>query len=113
MPFIGHLHLLGGRSGRNDTSVYSEWATQVGAKAFQCVLGNQRTVVVCDWDTMHQLWVGQSNSLIDRPHQPGFVDKLGIDLTGSCMTDQIRKCRAAGMRALAKVCRRPICVARK
>jgi phenylacetate 2-hydroxylase len=52
---------------------------------------------------MHELWVAQSHSLIDRPHQPGFVDKLGIDLTGSCMTDQVRKCRAAGMRALAKV----------
>lgn len=51
---------------------------------------------------MKHLWVSQSNALIDRPHQPGFVDKLGIDLTGSCMTDQVRKCRAAGMRALGK-----------
>lgn len=72
---------------------------------FQCVLGNQRTVVVCDWATMYELWIGQSHSLIDRPHQPGFVDRLGIDLTGFPMTDQVRKCRAAGMRALAKVCR--------
>lgn len=53
---------------------------------------------------MYDLWIGQSNSLIDRPHQPGFLDKLGVDLTGSPMTPQIRKCRAAGMRALGKVC---------
>lgn len=70
---------------------------------YQCVLGNQRTIVVNDWATMHELWVGQSHALIDRPHQPGFVDRLGIDLTGFPMTDQVRKCRAAGMRALAKV----------
>ena len=52
---------------------------------------------------MYELWIGQSHSLIDRPHQPGFVDRLGIDLTGFPMTEQVRKCRAAGMRALAKV----------
>jgi phenylacetate 2-hydroxylase len=70
---------------------------------YQCVLGNQRTVIVNDWATMFELWVGQSHALIDRPHQPGFVDRLGIDLTGFPMTEQVRKCRAAGMRALAKV----------
>lgn len=52
---------------------------------------------------MKELWVSQSHSLSDRPHQPAFVDKLGIDLTGFPMTDQLRKCRAAGMRALGKV----------
>lgn len=49
------------------------------------------------------LWVGQSNSMIHRPAQPGFVEKLGVDLTGSPMTDQIRKCRAAAIRALGKM----------
>ncbi|KFA62646.1 hypothetical protein S40285_08027 [Stachybotrys chlorohalonatus IBT 40285] len=103
LPFVGHLHQLGGRQGKNDATVFSEWSQALQSSVFQCVLGSQRTVVVCDWATMYDLWVGQSNSLIDRPHQPGFVDKLGIDLTGSCMTDQVRKCRAAGMRALAKM----------
>ena len=103
LPFVGHLHKLGGRSGQNDATVFSQWARDIGSSVYQCVLGNQRTVVVCDWATMYELWVGQSHSLIDRPHQPGFVDRLGIDLTGFPMTEQIRKCRAAGMRALAKV----------
>ncbi|CAK7215383.1 hypothetical protein SEUCBS140593_002510 [Sporothrix eucalyptigena] len=102
LPFVGHLHKLGGRSGENDATVFSQWSKQLQSSVFQCVLGNQRTVVVEDWATMKHLWVSQSNALIDRPHQPGFVDKLGIDLTGSCMTDQVRKCRAAGMRALGK-----------
>lgn len=53
---------------------------------------------------MKSLWVSQSHALSDRPHQPGFVDRLGIDLTGFPMTDQLRKCRAAAMRALGKVC---------
>jgi phenylacetate 2-hydroxylase len=51
---------------------------------------------------MKDLWIGHSNTLIDRPPQPGFVDKLGVDITGSSMTDQIRRCRAAAMRALGK-----------
>lgn len=105
LPFIGHLLPLGGRTGRNDCSVFSAWASQLNANVFQCVLGNQRTIVVSDWATMKSAWVAQSHSLSDRPHQPGFVDKLGIDLTGFPMTDQIRKCRAAGMRALSKVVR--------
>ncbi|KAF2703726.1 cytochrome P450 [Pleomassaria siparia CBS 279.74] len=110
LPFVGHLHKLGGRSGNNDCTVFSQWARDIGSSVYQCVLGNQRTVVVCDWATMYELWVGQSHALIDRPHQPGFVDKLGIDLTGFPMTDQLRKCRAAGMRALAKVRRRSLYV---
>ncbi|KAI1344644.1 cytochrome P450 [Xylariaceae sp. FL0016] len=102
LPFVGHLHQLGGRSGKNDATVFTDWGKGLRSSVFQCVLGNQRTIVVSDWATMKDLWVGQSHSLLDRPHQPGFVDKLGIDLTGSSMTDQVRKCRAAGMRALAK-----------
>lgn len=54
------------------------------------------------WDIMKDLWVKRSNDLIDRPPQPGFVDKLGVDITGSSMTLQIRRCRAAAMRALGK-----------
>ncbi|EXJ80691.1 hypothetical protein A1O3_06975 [Capronia epimyces CBS 606.96] len=103
LPFVGHLHRLGGRIGQNDSTVFTQWAKDLKSSVFQCLLGSQRTVVVSDWPTIRELWLRQSNALIDRPHQPGFVDKLGIDLTGSCMTDQIRKCRAAGMRALAKV----------
>lgn len=107
LPFLGHLHQLGGRFGKNDSTIFSEWSQKVASPVYQCKLGNQRTVVVCDWATMHDLWVGQSHSLIDRPHQPGFLDKLGVDLTSSPMTPQIRKCRAAGMRALGKVCSWP------
>ncbi|EXJ90262.1 hypothetical protein A1O1_03361 [Capronia coronata CBS 617.96] len=102
LPFIGHLYRLGGRAGQNDSTIFTEWGKQLKSPVFQCLFGNQRTVIVSDWATIRELWLRQSNALIDRPHQPGFLDKLGIDLTGSCMTDQIRKCRAAGMRALAK-----------
>lgn len=51
------------------------------------------------------MWIDKKNAalLIDRPFQPGFVDKLGIDITGSSMTEQIRRCRQAAMKALGKV----------
>lgn len=52
---------------------------------------------------MKDLWVTHSNDLIDRPNQPGFVEKLGVDITGTSMTEQIRRCRAAAMRALGKM----------
>jgi phenylacetate 2-hydroxylase len=51
---------------------------------------------------MKEFWINRSNSLIDRPHQPGFLDKLGVDLTGMPMTEQIRRCRQAAMKALGK-----------
>ncbi|KAH8645458.1 cytochrome P450 [Xylariales sp. PMI_506] len=103
LPFVGHLHLLGGRSGKNDSTVFSEWTKKANSPIVQCRLGDQRTIIVSDWKIIKDLWVGQSGSMIHRPHQPGFVDKLGVDLTGSPMTDQIRKCRAAAMRALGKM----------
>lgn len=51
---------------------------------------------------MKDLWISHSNDLIDRPDQPGFVEKLGVDITGTSMTEQIRRCRASAMRALGK-----------
>ncbi|KAH9902338.1 cytochrome P450 [Xylariomycetidae sp. FL2044] len=102
LPFVGHLHLLGGRSGRNDSTVFTDWSKKLNSPIAQCRLGDQRTVIFSDYAMIKDLWVGQSSALIHRPHQPGFVDKLGVDLTGSPMTDQIRRCRAAGMRALGK-----------
>ncbi|QDS76443.1 hypothetical protein FKW77_004518 [Venturia effusa] len=102
LPFLGHLHVLGGRQGKNDGTVFTEWANSMSSDIIQCKYGNQRTVVVRKFSVIRDLWIQHKNALIDRPHQPGFLDKLGVDLTGSPMTDQIRKCRAAGMRALAK-----------
>jgi phenylacetate 2-hydroxylase len=69
----------------------------------QCRLGDQRTIIVTDYAIIKDLWVGQSNSMIHRPIQPGFDGNLGVDLTGMPMTEQIRKCRAAAMRALGKM----------
>ncbi|ETS87810.1 hypothetical protein PFICI_01638 [Pestalotiopsis fici W106-1] len=103
LPFIGHLHLLGGRSGRNDATVFTAWCQRLNSPIVQCRLGDQRTVIVSDFAAIKDLWVGQSQSMIHRPAQPGFVEKLGVDLTGSPMTEQIRKCRAAAMRALGKM----------
>ncbi|KAK9774901.1 putative Cytochrome P450 [Seiridium cardinale] len=103
LPFVGHIHLLGGRSGRNDATVFTEWCKKLNSPIVQCRLGDQRTIIVSDWAMIKDLWVGQSQSMIHRPPQPGFVEKLGVDLTGSPMTEQIRKCRAAAMKALGKV----------
>lgn len=103
LPFLGHLHILGGRRGKNDASVFTEWGDSMSSDILQCKYGNQRTIIVRNFSTIRDLWIHHKNALIDRPHQPGFLDKLGVDLTGSPMTDQIRKCRAAGMRALGKV----------
>ncbi|KAF2768366.1 cytochrome P450 [Teratosphaeria nubilosa] len=103
IPFLGHLRKLGGRCGKNDATIYSEWSQEVQSDIYQCRLGNQRTIVVNSWSKMQDLWLGHSSELIDRPEQPGFVDKLGVDITGTSMTDQIRRCRAAAMRALGKM----------
>ncbi|KAI0156892.1 hypothetical protein GGR57DRAFT_73884 [Xylariaceae sp. FL1272] len=41
----------------------------------------------------------QTEALIDRSQQPGFLDKLGINFIGIPMTDQALHCRLLGMRA--------------
>lgn len=87
----------------NDATVYTKWGKQLNTDMFQVSFGDQRTIIVNSWATMKDLWVTRSNDLIDRPHQPGFLDKLGVDITGSPMTDQIRRCRVAAMKALGKV----------
>jgi phenylacetate 2-hydroxylase len=65
-------------------------------------LGDRRAIVANTFSTVKDLFVGFSHLLIDRPQQPGFVDKLGLDVTGSRMTESVRRCRQAGMRALGK-----------
>lgn len=101
-PFIGHLAYLGGRCNENDATVYSRWAGQLSTNIFQLRLGSRRAVVLSDFASVKDVFVGHSNALIDRPPQPGFTDKLGLDPTGSPMTDSVRRCRQAVMRALGK-----------
>ncbi|KAL2415612.1 Phenylacetate 2-hydroxylase [Exophiala dermatitidis] len=102
LPFIGHLHLLGGRKGENDATMYAQWAQEVKSDIISCRLGDQVTVVVNTFAAVRDLWVTRSACLLDRPPQPGFLDKLGVDITGSPMTEQIRRCRAASLKALGK-----------
>ncbi|KAK5710836.1 hypothetical protein LTR15_012813 [Elasticomyces elasticus] len=102
LPFIGHLYSLGGRAGQNDSSIYSRWADGLQTDLFQMRLGDQRTLVATSFQAIKDLWIGHANDLIDRPFQHGFADKLEYDLSGAAMTEPIRRCRKAAMRALAK-----------
>jgi len=104
LPFIGNLLPLGGRTHRNDSTVYSSWSKALSTDLFQLRLGNQRTIVASSFSTIKDLWIGHSNDLIDRPFQHGFADKLQLDISGAAMTEEIRRCRKAAMRALGKPC---------
>jgi len=77
-------------------------AKELKTDLFQLRLGNQRTVVANSFRAIADLWVGRANDLIDRPFQHGFADKLEYDLSGAAMTEPIRRCRKAAMRALGK-----------
>jgi phenylacetate 2-hydroxylase len=96
-PFIGHLRSLGGRLNVNDGRVYSSWTSQLKSGIVQIRIGDQRSLVISTWAMMKEFMVDNNNSMTDRVHQPGFVDKLGIDISGSPLTDQIRKCRNAAL----------------
>jgi phenylacetate 2-hydroxylase len=61
------------------------------------VLGDQRVIVINTWDTMKEFWVTRNHSVLDRPHHKGFLDHIGVDISGSPMTPQIKKCRAAAV----------------
>ncbi|TVY44838.1 Phenylacetate 2-hydroxylase [Lachnellula subtilissima] len=102
LPFIGHLLSLGGREKENDSTIYSRWASRVSSDLFQMRLGSQRAIVVSSFAAIKDIWIGHSSKLIDRPYQHGFADKLGLDVSGAAMTEPIRRCRKAAMRALGK-----------
>ncbi|KAI1624204.1 cytochrome P450 [Exophiala viscosa] len=101
-PFTGHLSYLGGRRKENDATVFSRWARQLSTPIFQLRLGSRRAVVLNDFASVKGVFLGHSNALINRPPQPGFSDMLGLDPTGSPMTESVRRCRQAIMRALGK-----------
>lgn len=102
LPFIGNILPLGGRTHRNDSTIYTSWSRTLRTDLFQLRLGNQRTLVASSFSTIKDLWIGHSNDLIDRPFQHGFADKLQLDILGAAMTEEIRRCRKAAMRALGK-----------
>ncbi|OQU96578.1 hypothetical protein CLAIMM_02642 [Cladophialophora immunda] len=101
-PFVGHLPCLGGRLGVNDADVFSRWSRQLASGIYQIKLGYQRTVIVSSWAVMEELFVSKNSSMLDRVHQHGFSDYIGLDISGSSLTPDVKKCRAAAVRALGK-----------
>jgi hypothetical protein len=59
--------------------------------------GNQRNIVIGSWAAMKEFWVVRNTSMLDRPHHEGYLDLIGVDISGSPMTEQIRKCRTAAL----------------
>ncbi|RDW85998.1 hypothetical protein BP5796_04323 [Coleophoma crateriformis] len=101
-PFVGHLGALGGRKKENDATVFSRWGKQLSSGIFQIRIGDQRAIIVGSWSAVKDIFITQNNSILDRPYQPGFHDKLGIDLSGSSITEQYKRCRSAALKALGK-----------
>ncbi|KIW83754.1 hypothetical protein Z517_03000 [Fonsecaea pedrosoi CBS 271.37] len=102
LPFVGHLPFLGGRLGVNDADIFSRWSRQLASGIYQIKLGYQRTVIVSSWAVMEELFVSKNSSMLDRVHQHGFSDYIGLDISGSSLTPDVKKCRAAAVRALGK-----------
>lgn len=65
-------------------------------------LGSERAIVANTFASIKDLWIGHSNDLINKPQQHGFAELLEYDLSGANMTEPIRRCRKAAMRALGK-----------
>lgn len=61
------------------------------------LLGDQRVIVLNSWKTMKEFWVDRNQSVLDRPHHKGFLDHIGVDISGSPLTPQIKKCRTAAV----------------
>ncbi|KAH8888144.1 cytochrome P450 [Thozetella sp. PMI_491] len=51
---------------------------------------------------MKDFWITNNSSLLDRPHHKGFLDHIGVDISGSPMNEQIKRCHNAAVRALGK-----------
>ncbi|KIW15466.1 hypothetical protein PV08_05512 [Exophiala spinifera] len=101
-PFVGHLLSLGGRLGVNDANVFSRWSGELASGIYQIKLGYQRTVIVSSWAATEELFVFKNRSILDRVQQHGFSDYIGLDISGSSLTSDVKKCRAAAFGALGK-----------
>jgi hypothetical protein len=96
-PFIGHLPWLGGRLKKNDATIFTEWGQDIGADLYQIKLGFQRCLIVNSWAKMKDFWVERNNSMLDRPKHAEFLDFVGIDISGSSWSEQLKRCRTAGV----------------
>jgi phenylacetate 2-hydroxylase len=102
LPFVGHLHLLGGTSGRNDVTVWSSWVKKYGWNMFQLRMGNERVVVVNDFMTVKELWAGSSSTtLISRPTSYTMETIIGVQLGAAPWNDVTKRQRGAAIRSVA------------
>lgn len=66
VPFAGHLHLLGGSTGKADATVWTEWSQKYGWDLFQMRFGQERVVVANTYTSIKEIWVSNSAAAISR-----------------------------------------------
>ena len=77
LPFIGHLHLHAGASGKNDAAVWTAWSQKLGSELLQVKFGNRRVVIANSFESIREIFVTNGASSHARPRQYVFEKYVG------------------------------------
>jgi phenylacetate 2-hydroxylase len=100
LPFIGHLHLHAGASGKNDSSVWEEWSKKLGSDLLQVKFGNRRIVVANSYESIKEIFVTNGASTNARPSQYVFEKYVGYDLGSHSLDENFKAQRTAALRSV-------------
>ncbi len=101
VPFAGHLPLLGGRSGKADTTLWTEWHHQHGWPLFQLQYGQERIVVANTYALIREIWVAHASSTISRPVPWTVEHHIGLEMGAQPWNDSVKRMRGAAIKSVA------------
>ncbi|KAI1374165.1 cytochrome P450 [Hypoxylon crocopeplum] len=101
IPIAGHLPLLGGSTGKADTTVWTEWYQKYGWELFQMRFGQERVVVANTYSAIREIWVGNSAAVISRPIPYTVETFIGREMGASPWDDACKRQRGAAVKSVA------------
>lgn len=76
-PFLGHLHLHAGVSGKSDAGLWTYWGKVLKTDLLQVKFGQNRVVIANSWDAVREIFVTNANKTSARPRQFVFERYIG------------------------------------
>lgn len=100
IPFLGHLHLHAGASGRNDAAFWGSWSKRLGSDLIQVKFGNRRVVIANTFDSVKELFVTHGGATSARPRQYIFEKYVGYDLGSHSLDEHFKAQRIAAIKSV-------------
>ncbi|KAF2098444.1 cytochrome P450 [Rhizodiscina lignyota] len=99
-PFLGHLHLHAGASGKNDGAFWAVWSKRLGSDLLQVRWGNRRVVIANSFDSVKELFVTNAAATSARPRQYIFEKYVGYDMGSHSLDEHFKAQRTAAIKSV-------------